>query len=99
MKLKKETEMKSYRGKTRSKQQRMPLDLADMRSWRGKRSISRALVLVTWLDGLFDPGSLLPWLESPNPRLDGAAPIDLLEAGKWKVFADLIDDMFTGAPM
>lgn len=69
-----------------------------MRSWRGKRSITRALVLASWLDASLDPGALPIWLESPNPRLHGAAPVDLLHSGNWRAFADFVDDMFTGAP-
>lgn len=89
--------MKSDR-KKKSQRCRVKLDLVDMRSWRGKRSITRALVLASWLDALMDPGAFPKWLESPNPRLNGTAPVDLLHSGKWTVFADLVDDMFTGAP-
>lgn len=69
-----------------------------MRTWDGKRRITRTVVLLTTLNGLLAPGALQQWLEAPNPRLNDAAPVDLMEAGKWTLLADLIDDMLTGAP-
>jgi len=38
------------------------------------------------------------WLEMPTPRLNGKAPVVLIETGRWTVLADLIDDMITGSP-
>lgn len=69
-----------------------------MRGWDGKRTITRTVVLLTCLGGLLGPGALQKWLETPSPNLNGAAPVDLLDAGKWTVLADLIDDMLTGTP-
>jgi hypothetical protein len=68
-----------------------------MRTWKGKRRITRTVVLLTCLDGILEPGSLLEWLETPKPKFNGHAPIDLLALGKWTVVADVIDDMLTGA--
>lgn len=68
-----------------------------MRGWHGKRSITRAVVLLACLAGLLEPGALQVWFETPNPRLNGVSPVDLLEAGKWVVFADMVDDLLTGA--
>lgn len=74
------------------------LDLVAMRSWKGNQRISRALLLIACLDRLLGPDGLKEWLESPNPRLGNSAPTVLLKAGKWKLIADLIDDMLTGGP-
>lgn len=73
-------------------------DLVAMRAWKGKRSITRTVVLLTRLDGILKPGSLSEWLETPKFKLNGRAPIDLLALGEWTVLADVIDDMLTGAP-
>ena len=73
-------------------------DLVEMRAWRGKRSISRTVVLLVLLSRITDLEDVQRWLEKPNPNLSGEAPIDLLRQGRWTVLADFIDDMLTGAP-
>ena len=73
-------------------------DLVVMRNWKGRRAITRAIVLLTCFDQLLIPGKLQDWIERPNPNLEGASPADLLKQGEWTVLADLVDDMLTGAP-
>jgi hypothetical protein len=90
--------MKTVHFRNSPKESPAPLDLVAMRSWTGNQSITRALVLIACLDRLLGAEGLKEWLESPNPRLGNSVPIALLKAGKWKLIADLIDDMLTGSP-
>jgi Protein of unknown function (DUF2384). len=90
--------MRANRRRLSARRRPKRLDLVAMRSWRGKRRISRALILIACLDRLVGPDGLKEWLESPNPRLGNSVPIALLKAGKWKLIADMIDDMLTGSP-
>lgn len=90
--------MKIKRAKTTINRRSSPPDLVAMRTWKGKRGITRTVVLLTCLDGILKPGSLVEWLETPISKLNGRAPIDLLALGKWTAVGDVIDDMLTGAP-
>lgn len=73
-------------------------DVVEMRKWRGKRAPTRAILLLTLLQGIIGPAELAKWLESSNPNLADEAPIDLLQKTKWTLLADFIDDMMTGSP-
>jgi len=75
------------------------LDLAKMRSWRGKRAIVRTFILLVCLCQITTPTALAAWLTQRNPELDGHSPADLLDKGQWKTVAGLIDDFLTGAPV
>ena len=74
------------------------LDVVKMRSWRGKRVGTRALLLMALLEKMIGPADMRNWLRNPNPNLAGKAPLDLARTGKWLVLADFIDDMLTGSP-
>ena len=71
-------------------------DFEAMRRWRGKRVIVRAMVLLAFFGQSLGSGWLRPWLERPNPQLNGELPIDLITKGQWKILGDLVDDMLTG---
>jgi len=73
-------------------------DITEMRAWRGKRAISRAVLLLALLEKLIGPVELTGWLQSPNPNLHGRAPADLMRANGWVMLADFIDHMLTGSP-
>jgi hypothetical protein len=90
--------MKTVHFRNSPKEALARLNLVAMREWRGNQSITRALVLIACLGRLVGSEDLRKWLESPNPRLGNSAPTVLLKAGKWKLIADLIDDMLTGGP-
>jgi hypothetical protein len=55
-------------------------------------------LLLTELEKLVGPVELTGWLQRPNPNLGNRAPVALMEAGRWRVLADFLDDMFTGSP-
>ena len=60
------------------------------------RSFSR----IAWAFGrLFgDDGALRVWLNAPHPDLDGASPLELLEAHKPEIVIDLLEDSLAGHP-
>ena len=49
-------------------------------------------------DAVLGPADFKKWLEVSHPRLKGAAAVDLIKTAKWKIVADLIDEMLTGSP-
>ena len=74
------------------------VDIVKMRSWRGKRAVTRALLLMALMEKMIGPADMRKWLRNPNPNLAGKAPLALAFTGKWLVLADFIDDMLTGSP-
>jgi hypothetical protein len=38
------------------------------------------------------------WLRTPNPSLEGKAPLDLIREKRWQVLADFVDDILAGTP-
>jgi hypothetical protein len=72
-------------------------DLAEMRGWRGKRAVTRTILLLSMLEKSIGRSALMGWLERPNPNLDGRSPIDLLRTHRWVMLADFLDDMLTGS--
>lgn len=72
-------------------------DFAAMRPWRGKRAIVRAMILLAfWIQGFKAGRGIIPWLDHPNPLLDGDSPADVIMRGQWRIFADMLDEMLTG---
>ncbi len=76
---------------------RSPADLVEMRSWRGKRVITRSILLLATLEKSIGQSELMRWLEKPNPNLGSQAPVDLMHAKRWAPLADFLDDMLTGS--
>jgi hypothetical protein len=72
-------------------------DLAEMRGWRGKRAVTRTVLLLSMLEKSIGRTALMGWLERPNPNLGGRSPIDLLRTHRWVMLADFLDDMLTGS--
>jgi len=50
------------------------------------------------LRAVLPKAAFLKWLRMPNAQLDGAEPLNLLNANQRHVVVDLVDDMLTGAP-
>jgi hypothetical protein len=72
-------------------------DIAEMRSWRGKRAVTRTILLLTILENSIGRDALTGWLQRSNPNLGDQAPVDLMRADRWVVLADFVDDMLTGS--
>jgi transcriptional regulator with XRE-family HTH domain len=75
------------------------LNLSEMRAWRGKQVIVRTAVLLVCLNQVLSPEGFRTWLKRRDPELDGNSPLEILNRGKWRILADLIDDMLTGVPL
>lgn len=76
---------------------RSPVDWVQMRSWRGKRVITRSILLLASLEGTIGRSQLIHWLHKPNPNLGSRAPVDLVHANRWAALAVFLDDMLTGS--
>jgi hypothetical protein len=72
--------------------------IVEMRNWRGRRAVTRTILLLTMLERSIGPRELTGWLERSNPNLGNRAPADLLRANRWVMLADFIDNMLTGSP-
>jgi len=72
-------------------------DIAEMHSWRGKRAVTRTILLLTILEKSIGRDALTGWLQRSNPNLGGQAPVDLMRADRWVILADFLDDMLTGS--
>lgn len=72
-------------------------DLNAMRSWKGKRKITRTVLLLVLLERVLSHDEFTRWIERPNQLLGSDAPIDLLNRRQWRMMGDFLDDFLTGA--
>jgi hypothetical protein len=66
-------------------------DVVAMREWRGSRAATRAILLIVLLGKACGHAQMETWLENPNPKLNGNAPVDFVRAQKWTELADHLD--------
>lgn len=68
-----------------------PVDILAMRGWHESRAASRAIVLITLFGKSSTHAAVAEWLEAPNPRLNGKAPIYFVQNQQWTKLADYLD--------
>ena len=80
----------------RSDPRAMP-NMVEMRAWRGRRALTRTILLLTLVEKVIGSRELTKWLERSNPNLGRRAPVDLMRSGDWSILSDFLDDMLTGS--